>query len=178
MERAMGPRIETARCLLRLPELDDAPAVSKYCGDYDVAKNTARIPHPYPGLAAEMWVLITRASWKPQGNQSLTVEHDGAVIGGGGVFRRRPDADWEIGYWIGKPWWGRGFATEIGQALVELGTKTLGADRLIAGHYDDNPASGRVLEKLGFRYTGEAEHLFAMARMGKARSLDMVLEAA
>lgn len=174
----MGPRIETARCLLRLPELDDAPAISRYCGEYDVAKNTARIPHPYPSLGAEMWVLITRAAWTPQGNQSLTVEHEGAVIGGGGVFRRTPNADWEIGYWIGRPWWGQGFATEIGQALVELGTQTLGASRLIAGHYDDNPASGRVLEKLGFGYTGKAEHLFAMARMGKARSLDMVREAA
>lgn len=174
----MGPRIETARCLIRLPELDDAPAVAKYCGDYDVAKNTARIPHPYPSLAAEMWVLITRASWKPQGNQSLTVEHDGTVIGGGGVFRRTPDADWEIGYWIGKPWWGRGFATEIGQALVELGTDTLGADRLIASHCDDNPASGRVLEKLGFAYTGTTTHSFSMARMHKTPCLNMVRAAA
>ena len=93
------------------------------------------------------------------------------------MFRRTPNADWEIGYWIGRPWWGQGFATEIGQALVALGTQTLGASRLIAGHYDDNPASGRVLEKLGFGYTGKAEHLFAMARMARARSLDMVWEA-
>lgn len=174
----MGPRIETQRCLLRLPELEDAPALSRYCGEYDVAKNTGSIPHPYPALSAEMWVMINRASWKPRGNQSLVVEHEGALIGGGGVFRRTADADWEIGYWIGKPWWGLGFATEIGKALVELGTDTLGADRLVAGHYDDNPASGRVLEKLGFSYTGEAGELFAMARMRKTRSLDMVREAA
>ena len=122
--------------------------------------------------------ISTRAAWTPQGNQSLTVEHEGAVIGGGGVFRRTPNADWEIGYWIGRPWWGQGFATEIGQALVELGTQTLGASRLIAGHYDDNPASGRVLEKLGFGYTGKAEHLFAMARMARVTSLNMVREAA
>lgn len=170
----MGPRIETERCLLRLPEMEDAPAISRYCGEYDVAKNTARIPHPYPALAAEMWVLMTRAGWTPQGNQSLTVEHDGQVIGGGGVFKRRPDADWELGYWIGRPWWGKGFATEIGQALVELGTKTLGACVLTAAHADDNPASGRVLEKLGFAYTGEAGEHFSMARMGQTRCLAMV----
>jgi RimJ/RimL family protein N-acetyltransferase len=169
----MGPRIETERCLLRLPELEDAPAISRYCGEYDVAKNTARIPHPYPALAAEMWVLMTRAGWTPQGNQSLTVEHDGQVIGGGGVFRRTADAEWEIGYWIGRPWWGQGFATEIGRALVELGTKTLGARTLIAAHADDNPASGRVLEKLGFTYTGEAGQHFSMARMGQTRCLAM-----
>ncbi|WP_203291221.1 GNAT family N-acetyltransferase [Maricaulis parjimensis] len=169
----MGPRIETERCLLRLPEMADAPAVSLYCGDYDVAKNTARIPHPYPALGAEMWVLMTRASWKPQGNQSLTVEHAGEVIGGGGVFKRTPSSQWEIGYWIGKPWWGKGFATEIGQALVDLGTKTLGATRLTAAHADDNPASGRVLEKLGFAYTGETGEHFSMARMGQTRCLAM-----
>lgn len=174
----MGPRIETDRCVLRLPELDDAPAIARWCGAFEVAKNTGSIPHPYPVLAVEMWVLVNRAGWKPQGNQSLVVEHEGAVIGGGGVFRRTPDAEWEIGYWIGKPWWGQGFATEIGHALVGLGTGTLGAGRLVAGHYDDNPASGRVLEKLGFAYTGEASDLFSMARLGKARSLDMVREAA
>ena len=170
----MGPRIETERCLLRLPDIEDAPDVARYCGDYDVAKNTARIPHPYPTLGAEMWVLMTRASWKPQGNQSLTVEHEGAVIGGGGVFKRSAAAEWEIGYWIGKPWWGRGFATEIGQALVDLGTKTLGATTLTAAHADDNPASGRVLEKLGFAYTGKTGEHFSMARMGPTRCLDMV----
>lgn len=170
----MGPRIETERCLLRLPEMEDAPAISRYCGEYDVAKNTARIPHPYPALAAEMWVLMTRAGWTPQGNQSLTVEHDGQVIGGGGVFKRRPDADWELGYWIGRPWWGKGFATEIGQALMGFATGQLGASVLIAGHNADNPASGRVLEKLGFVYTGHTVELFGMARMGKALCRDMV----
>ena len=174
----MGPRIETERCLLRLPEMADAPSVALYCGDYDVAKNTARIPHPYPSLGAEMWVLITRAGWKPQGNQSLTVEHGGQVIGGGGVFKRTPASQWEIGYWIGKPWWGKGFATEIGQALVDLGTKTLGASTLTAAHADDNPASGRVLEKLGFAYTGKTGQHFSMARMGPTRCLDMVWEGA
>ena len=172
----MGPQIETERTLLRLPEIHDAPALTRYLGDYEVAKNTARVPHPYPGLGAEMWVLVTRASWRPEGNQSLIVVHEGEVIGGGGVFRRSAGADWEIGYWIAPPAWGRGFATEVGRALIALGRDRLGATRLIAGHYHDNPASGRVLEKLGFAYTGKEEPLFAMARMEKTVSRDMVLE--
>ncbi|MDF1767888.1 GNAT family N-acetyltransferase [Maricaulis sp.] len=164
----MGPRIETERLLMRLPEMGDAANISTFLGDYDVAKNTARVPHPYPILAAEMWVMTTRASWQPGGNLSLTVEMDGEVVGGGGVFKRTPDADWEIGYWIGKPWWGRGLATELGQGLVDYARDTLGTRRVIAGYYTDNPASGRVLEKLGFQHAGDGVRAFSMARMGPA----------
>ena len=170
----MGPRIETERLLMRLPEMGDAPNLSTYCGDIDVSRMTSRIPHPYPVLAAEMWVLATRAGWRPDGNQSLVIEADGETIGGGGIFKRSPESDWELGYWVGRPWWGMGYATEIGRGMVEFAHQALGAQRVVAGHYDDNPASGRVLEKLGFRYTGEARKVYAMARLGKARLLDMV----
>ncbi|BDX00947.1 GNAT family N-acetyltransferase [Maricaulis maris] len=164
----MGPRIETERLVMRLPVLEDASNIATYLGDYDVAKNTARVPHPYPELAAEMWVLMTRAGWQPGGNLSLTVEMAGEAIGGGGVFKRKADADWEIGYWIGKPWWGQGLATELGRGLVDYARNTLGTRRLIAGYYKDNPASGRVLEKLGFTHIGEGVRAFSMARMGPA----------
>ncbi|WP_291845195.1 GNAT family N-acetyltransferase [Maricaulis sp.] len=164
----MGPRIETERLVMRLPVLEDAASIATYLGDFDVAKNTARVPHPYPELAAEIWVLTTRASWQPGGNLSLTVVMDGEVIGGGGVFKRKPDADWEIGYWIGKPWWGQGLATELGHGLVDFARDSLGTRRLIAGYYKDNPASGRVLEKLGFVHQGDGVRAFSMARMGPA----------
>ena len=81
----MGPRIDTERLMLRLPEMADAENISRYCGEFDVARMTSRIPHPYPVLAAELWVLQTRAAWRPGGNQSLTVEIDGQAAGGGGV---------------------------------------------------------------------------------------------
>lgn len=164
----MGPRIETERLLMRLPELKDAPALSRYAGDYDVAKMTSRIPSPYPELAAELWILQTRAAYRPGSNVTLIVEHEGEVIGSGGVFKRHVDADWEIGYWIAKPVWGKGFGTEIGAAMVRFACDELKARRVIAGHYADNPASGRILEKLGFAYTGEEPALFSIARMGRA----------
>ncbi|WP_339335647.1 GNAT family N-acetyltransferase [uncultured Maricaulis sp.] len=171
----MGPRIETERLMMRLPELEDAVNIATYLGDYDVAKNTARVPHPYPALAAEMWVLTTRASWQPGGNLSLTVELDGEAIGGGGVFKRSVDSDWEIGYWVGKPWWGQGLATELGQGLIDYARDSLGTRRVIAGYYTDNPASGRVLEKLGFIYQGEGVRSFSMARMGSADLIEMAI---
>lgn len=170
----MGPQIRTERLLIRLPRLSDAASISMFAGDRDIARMTTRIPHPYPQPAAEMWVLMTRAGYEPGSNLAMTVELDGQPVGGGGLFRRRPDQDWEIGYWIGKPWWGRGLATELGEALVAFGASDYGADRIIAGHYDDNPASGRVLEKLGFAYTGTAREEFSMARLGPANCLEMV----
>ena len=60
----MGPRIDTERLMLRLPEMADAENISRYCGEFDVARMTSRIPHPYPVLAAELWVLQTRAAWR------------------------------------------------------------------------------------------------------------------
>ena len=176
----MGPQISSDRALLRLPELRDAPALSLYAGDIDVAKMTSRIPSPYPLISAEIWVLQTRAGWAPGRNTAMTVEMDGELAGGGGVFRRAPESDWEIGYWIAKPFWGQGLGTEIGQALVDYARRDLGAKRMVAGHYADNPASGRILEKLGFEYTGEEPELFSMARMGRfpRKSMTLAEEAA
>lgn len=164
----MTPRIETERLRLRLPELSDAPALSRYAGDYDIAKNTASIPSPYPVLAAEMWILISRAAWELGVSTRLSVEQDGQLVGGGGIFKRGEQAEWEIGYWLAKPFWGQGLGTEIGAALVGFARDELGAKTIIAGHYIDNPASGRILEKLGFAYTGEVPELFSLARMGCA----------
>lgn len=171
----MGPQIRTERLLVRLPQISDADSIALYAGDLDIARMTTRIPHPYPRPAAEMWVLMTRAGYAAGGNMALTVEYESKAIGGGGLFRRAPDSDWEIGYWIGKPWWGRGLATELGEGLLAFARDELGTQRVIAGHYDDNPASGRVLEKLGFAYTGRSRAEFSMARMGRATCLDMDL---
>ena len=175
----MGPRIETPRLILRHPEMRDAPFIAKYAGDYDIACMTALVPHPYPTPAAEMWVLIRNIAAQKSLNAHLVVDikNDGDVQMGGmaGIFRRTPESDWEIGYWIAKPFWGKGYATEAGQALIDYARDGPKTDRIIAGHYDDNPASGRVLEQLGFRYTGKACNQFSMGRMAKAKCLDMAM---
>ena len=176
----MGPQIETPRLTLRQPEMRDAPFIARYAGDYDIASMTAFVPHPYPVPAAEIWVLIRNIASKTSLNAHLIIDiksDDGVQMGGmAGIFKRTKDSDWEIGYWIAKPFWGHGYATEAGQALIDYARTGLKVDRLIAGHYDDNPASGRVLEKLGFRYTGKACEQFSMGRMAKANCLDMALD--
>ncbi|WP_417482695.1 GNAT family N-acetyltransferase [Maricaulis sp.] len=178
----MGPRIETTRLLLRPPEMSDAPDIARYAGDYDIAKMTMLIPHPYPEPAAEMWVLMRLAGWDKTANRHLILQtrdvDGGEMCGMAGVFKRSPEADWEIGYWIAKPFWGRGLATEAGQALIDYARDELAAQAVTAGHYDDNPTSGRVLEKLGFRYTGEACEQFCLGRLARANCLDMKLDLA
>ena len=177
----MGPRIETDRLILRPPEMSDAAPMSRYAGDYDIACMTSLIPHPYPKPAAEMWVLTRRAAWDKTENRNLVIQTrpgagPGEMCGMAGIFRRGDAAPWEIGYWIAKPFWGRGFATEAGLALIAYARNELQTDKVTAGHYEDNPASGRVLEKLGFRYTGGAKEHFSMARMGKANCLEMEMD--
>ncbi|SDL63152.1 Protein N-acetyltransferase, RimJ/RimL family [Maricaulis salignorans] len=176
----MGPRIETTRLLLRPPEMSDAPDIACHAGEYDIAKMTMMIPHPYPLPAAEMWILMRLAGWDSSANRHLIVQTQeadgGEMCGMAGIFRRSPDSEWEIGYWIAKPFWGRGLATEAGQALIDYARTELAAETVTAGHYDDNPASGRVLEKLGFRYTGKACEEFSLGRLAKANCLGMTMD--
>lgn len=176
MEPVFEPRIETERCVLRAPELADAPNLSTYAGDYDVASMTSSIPSPYPVLAAEIWVLGVRAGWGKRPNFSFTIEHEGQCAGGAGVFKRNAKAEWELGYWIGKPWQGKGLATEVGRGLMRHAREVIGARKVVAAHAADNPTSGRVLEKLGFRYTGERDAYWAMARLGQVECVAMVAE--
>ena len=89
----------------------------------------------------------------------------GAPIIGGIGFRREGDG-LELGYWVARDHWGRGYATEAGRAALEV-ARALGHRRIDAGHYLDNPASGRVLRKLGFRDTGEVRPTFCRARGGE-----------
>jgi RimJ/RimL family protein N-acetyltransferase len=126
----------------------DAPRIAELAGDFDVARMTARIPYPYTLVAADQWIAglddteFVRA-----------VLHEGSVIGAVGIVLH-DNRSGEIGYWIGKPYWGRGFATEAARALVTHAFGKLGLRRLTCGHFVDNPASARVIAKLGFARTG------------------------
>jgi RimJ/RimL family protein N-acetyltransferase len=146
-----GPVLETARLILRAPRLADAEPVALLINDRRIAENTARIPHPYTLADAEDF--IARANKKDGEASFLITLADGTVIGGCGVgalFSSEP----EIGYWIGLPYWGNGYATESARALIDYAFAELGHDTLQAGARVSNPASRRVLEKCGFQWTG------------------------
>lgn len=174
----MRQRIETERFILRPLEITDAMAIHTHCRDGSIARYTARVPHPYPLLAAELYVLASRAAQgkAPGGTWAIARREDDAMVGASGAFKRKPGDDGiEIGYWIGPPARGQGVATEAGKALIAAIREDLSPPAITAGHFEDNPASGRVLEKLGFVYTGETSRHFCMGRMAYATSLDMAL---
>ena len=138
--------IRTASLVLRAPELADAGRISLLAGDYDVASMTGTIPHPYNEPMAAKWIASVRAG---EEGVVFAVLFDGQVIGCAG-YRQMDELHAELGYWIGKPYWGHGYATEAVRALVAHAFDADGFDYLMAGHFSDNPASARVIEKLGF----------------------------
>ena len=138
---------------LSLRELNDLDVrrVALLAGDYDVARMTARIPYPYSEFDARHWLN----GMDQEGEFVRGIDYKGELIGLVG-YSQNEDRSAEIGYWIGKPWWGQGFATEAAGALVNHCFRSARIPRLIGAHFIDNPASARVIEKLGFRCIGSS----------------------
>ena len=150
----MSAILETPRLILRSPLPDDVQHFVPLIGDFDVAKNLSRVAHPYTNQDGHDFVRRL-AEERALGHDyafCILRKEDEALIGICGVH---PARAWEIGYWIGKPYWRQGYATEAAERLVAFGFRALGAEHLAAEWFHDNPASGRVLEKLGFRPIGE-----------------------
>lgn len=141
--------LKTARLTLRAPRPDDARAIKALINDRRIAENTARIPHPYTLKDARTFIAAAES------NQPLFVvtREDGRIVGGCGIGTLRADGP-EIGYWIGVPYWGNGYATEAARALIDHAFGDLDYEELRAGARVTNPASRRVLEKCGFQWTG------------------------
>jgi RimJ/RimL family protein N-acetyltransferase len=142
----------TARLLLRPGFPEDAPALAAAMSDAAIARNLAVVPWPYTLRDAEAFLASPRDPILP----SLLVfeRTNGAPqLAGSCGLGRRPSGAVEMGYWIARPYWSRGFATEACAALIEI-ARTLGLDSLEGAHFLDNPASARVLEKLGFEPLG------------------------
>jgi len=143
------PALKTARLVLRAPLRSDVAAMVALAGDRRVAENTARIPHPY--TAADAAGIIAAINHKG-GETVFAIELNGALIGMCGLDPR-PDGV-ELGYWLGVPFWNRGYATEAARAVIDYGFAELGHEVLHSGARVSNPASRRVLEKCGFQWTG------------------------
>ena len=142
----------TPRLLLRPGFPEDAPALAGAIGDETIVRNLASAPWPYRMRDAEAFLASPRDPILP----SLLIFERGQgapqLVGSCGLGRR-PSGAVEMGYWIARAYWGRGFATEACGALIEI-ARALGLRQLAASHFIDNPASARVLDKLGFESTG------------------------
>jgi ribosomal-protein-alanine N-acetyltransferase len=163
---AVGVAIRTERLLLRAPALGDASVIAELAGDFDVASMTGTIPHPYSEDMAIDWIESLRAG---EEGVAFAIDLGGRLIGCVGYRATRRDHA-EMGYWIGKPYWGQGYATEAALALIRYAFERERFDYLTVGHFKENPASARVIAKLGFELSGEVLRDCA-ARRNKGRCL-------
>lgn len=150
------PTLETARLRLRPLAMADCPRVAELGGDYEIAHGTLTVPHPYKVEHAESWIA-NHAAWFEAGTAAVwgvCEREGGALVGTIGLSVQREHDRAELGYWIGKPYWGRGYATEAGIAVVGHSLGAMGLHRVYANHYVRNPASGKVLQKIGMSPEG------------------------
>lgn len=169
----MLPTITTDRLTLRPLRASDAPAMQQFASDFDVSRMLAQVPHPYPDGEAEAFIaevvdlddsLPFRVFAIDDGKFAGTI----ALAADGEAFK---GGEARLGYWLGRPFWGRGLATEAVRALLKhYAFSILGLGRVTAGVFDDNPASTRVLLKVGFRHEGE-EMRWSEARRTNVRHL-------
>jgi RimJ/RimL family protein N-acetyltransferase len=145
------PVLETARLILRAPRLGDAKTVATLANERHIAENTARIPHPYKLEDAKDW--IGGANKNPDEESYVITLRNGVLIGACGLEMRDGPVP-EIGYWLGQPHRGKGYATEAVRALIDHAFGDLEHDALQSAARVTNPASRRVLEKCGFQWTG------------------------
>lgn len=161
--------VRTERLLLRPGWPEDAPALASAIGDEAVVRNLARAPWPYGLSDAQSYCA---SGFDDELPSFFILERSAAtprLVGGIGLGRTA-ESDIELGYWLARAHWGRGYATEAGRAVLALARDSLRIRRLVSGHFLDNPASGRVLQKLGF-VPGSVG-----ARHSRARDSDVPLQ--
>jgi [ribosomal protein S5]-alanine N-acetyltransferase len=159
------PRLQTARVRLRPFEAADAPEVARLASDRRISSMTLFVPHPYELHHAQDWIARHDELWISDNEAIFAVclrdqDSPGTLVGAIGLSIERAHQRAELGYWIGVPYWGQGFATEASRALIDFGFESLGLQRIHSCHFGTNPASGRVLVKAGLRPEGTArKHL-------------------
>ena len=149
----------TKRLTLRPGWPEDAAALAQAIAHEAVVTKISRAPWPY--TVEDARDFLTRARRPTEATLLVTIP-DGPIIGCVGIHREGDDH--ELGYWLTPDAWGRGYATEAGRQMIDIARHALGITRLTAGYYIDNPASGRVLAKLGFQPTGRTDPQYCRAR--------------
>jgi [ribosomal protein S5]-alanine N-acetyltransferase len=144
--------IETPRLQMRPWKESDIPELVPLIGAREVAATTLRVPHPYEEKhAREFLASIAKEN---ELRLAIRLRSDGRLCGGGGLHPEAPHRRAELGYWIGVPYWGNGYATEAAKAVARYGFEQIQLNRIFANHFKHNPASGNVLRKIGMKYEG------------------------
>lgn len=154
----MQPVIETRRLLLRPFTLSDAGEVQELAGKREVAETTSYIPHPYEDGMAEAWIASHSVAWADRTRVAYAIEaKDSGRLIGAVSLSKIDKTNAELGYWIGLPFWGNGYCTEAAKKLLEVAPMEFGIFDIRAVHLLANPASGRVLQKLGLSHAGNEQ---------------------
>jgi [ribosomal protein S5]-alanine N-acetyltransferase len=150
------PELTTDRLHLRPFTLADAPIVQRLVGDRAIADTTLNIPHPYEEDMAKEWIVSHQPRFeRGEGvNFAIVRREDEALIGAIGLMVNPSHDRAELGYWIGKEYWSQGYCTEAARAVLHYGFTAFNLNRIFAHHFSRNPASGRVMEKIGMKYEG------------------------
>ena len=149
------PTLMTKRLKLRGFSHGDIADVVRLAGDIEIARMTLLVPHPYETRDAEVWISSHEAAFNEGKSAEFAITlHDGTLIGAIAIVFSKQHERAEIGYWIGVPFWGKGYATEAASEIVRYGFEDRGQARLTAHHFAHNPASGRVIEKIGMKREG------------------------
>jgi len=160
--------LSSSRLLLKKPGPDDVEALVEQIGDWEVAKWLAKVPYPYTQDDANDWLTSGL-----QSELSFNTYLDERLIGGVGLAPNT-DGSYELGYWLGKDYWGRGFATEAARCLLDYAMNELDLTPIQSGYMIGNEQSGKVLKKLGFREVGEIE-IYSISRGESVPSIRLLL---
>lgn len=152
------PILNSERLSLRFFEMTDASAVFRLVRERDIAATTTNIPHPYLEGMAEEWIGTHQTKFEDGEliNFAITLTSTKELVGAIGLMVNRDFDSAELGYWIGKPYWGKGYCTEAARAVLHYSFNDLNLNRVYAFHYLINPASGKVMEKIGMKKEGIA----------------------
>ena len=143
------PRIETERLILSGLTEDDLPLVIEYLQEKIFSDLTSNIPFPYRKEDAEFWLKMSKQAFETKKGFTFAIRNkEEKIIGAIGLHDREDDKA-ELGYWMAKPFWNQGFVTEAAKAVIDFGFKELGCNKIYATHFLHNPASGKILEKIG-----------------------------
>lgn len=154
--RIYEPLIDTERLILRPLTQADAAVVQFLAGDKAIASTTLSIPHPYNQGQAMKWIKNIKGDIADGKSVvfAITENNNGNLLGTVGLLINKEHDRAEMGYWIGKDYWGKGYCTEAAVAVLEYGFESLGLNRIFANHFKGNGASGRVMQKIGLNYEG------------------------
>lgn len=167
------PTLETELLILRPFDYADANEIMRLAGAYEIADTTSNIPHPYEEGMAEKWISGHQEIFDTDKgvNFAITRKADGVLIGSMSLMGMKKGHQAELGYWIGKPYWGEGYCTEAARAVLRYAFSELALMRVFASHFARNPASGRVMQKIGMQHEGcRRQHVM---KWDKAEDLEL-----